>query len=88
MVIHVRPATEAAIQEKVESGDYKDADEVIRAALAQLAFLELRRSIQEGIASFERGEGIELTPEVWAEIEREADEMVRRGEQPHPDVCP
>ena len=88
MVIHVQPDTETAIREKVERGEYRDADEVIRAAFDQLEFLELRRLIQEGIPSIERGEGIGLTPEVWAEIEREADEMVRRGEQSHPEGRP
>ena len=88
MVIHVQPETEAAIRARIERGDYKDADEVIRVALDHLDFVELRQSIADGIASLDRGEGIEFTDEVWAEIGREADEMIRRGERPHPDVGP
>lgn len=88
MGIDLRPETEAAILERVERGEYDDADQVIQTALRQLAEAEFRRSIAEGIASLDRGEGIELTPEVWDEIGREADEMVRRGDKPHPDVCP
>jgi hypothetical protein len=49
---------------------------------------ELRASIEEGLAAIERGEGIELTPEVWAEMGREAHERFLTGDQPNPDVCP
>ncbi len=82
MVIHVQPETEAAIRERVESGRYENVDAVVRAALHVLHNAEVRALIEEGRASLERGEGVELTPEVWDEIEREADEMIRRGEQP------
>jgi hypothetical protein len=40
------------------------------------------------LAELERGEGIELTPEVMEEISREADELIRLGVLPKPDVCP
>jgi predicted transcriptional regulator len=49
---------------------------------------EIRASIEEGLAELERGEGIELTPEVMEEISREADELTRLGVLPKPDVCP
>jgi predicted transcriptional regulator len=49
---------------------------------------EIRASIEEGLAELERGEGIELTPEVMEEISREADELIRLGVLPKPDVCP
>ena len=88
MVIHVQPETEAVIREKVERGEYEDADAVIRAALKQLAVQEIRVLIAESQAQYERGEYVELTSEVWAEIEREADEMVRTGASVQPHVLP
>jgi putative addiction module CopG family antidote len=93
MSITVPTDLEERIREKVESGDYSDPSEVIRAAMRLLEkrdreLQEIRASIQEGLAAIERGEGIELTPEVWEEIEREADEHLRLGIPPNPDVCP
>ena len=39
-------------------------------------------SVAEGLASIERGEGVESIPKVWAEIEREAHERFGLGVQP------
>ena len=93
MVIHVPDDLKASIRERVESGEYSDETEVIRTALRALKareqrLEEIRASIAEGLASIERGEGIELTPEVMDEIEREAEEHARLGLLPKPDVCP
>ena len=85
---------EERIRQKVESGEYDDPAMVIRAALRLLdrrdqRLQELRASIAEGLAAIERGEGSELTPElIMEEIEREADERIRLGLRPKPDVCP
>lgn len=93
MSIHVSTDLAERIREKVESGQYDDASDVIRAAMRLLdtrdrQLEELRASIAEGLAAAERGEARELTPELWDEIEREADEMIRLGIPPNPDVCP
>jgi putative addiction module CopG family antidote len=93
MAIHVPSDLEERIREKVESGQYEDSSDVMRAARLLLdrrdqRLQELRASIAEGLASIERGEGRELTPELWEEIEREADEMIRLGIPPDPNVCP
>jgi hypothetical protein len=40
------------------------------------------------LASIERGEGREWTSELMEEIEREAEEMIRLGILPDPNVCP
>jgi hypothetical protein len=40
------------------------------------------------LAEIERGEGYEWTPELMEEISREADEQIRLGRLPKPDVCP
>jgi hypothetical protein len=47
-------------------------------------FLKLRESVRAG---FESGDAAELTPEMMDEIGSEAEEAVRRGEQPSPPVC-
>lgn len=44
--------------------------------------------LREAMAEGEEGEAIPCTPELMEQIGREADEMDRRGEQPHPDACP
>jgi antitoxin ParD1/3/4 len=93
MVIHVTPEIEADIRQRVERGEYADESEVLREALRMLnvrerRVQEIRASIEEGLAELERGEGIELTPEVMEEISREADELIRLGVLPKPDVCP
>ena len=92
MAIQVPADLEAAIRQKVASGHYDDPAAVVRDALRALEerdrLRSLRASVAEGFAAIERGEGVELTPEVMAEIGREAEERFQRGEQPHPDVCP
>jgi antitoxin ParD1/3/4 len=93
MSLTVPADLEETIREKVQSGLYDDPSEVIRAAMRLLdkrdrQLQELRVSIAEGLAAAERGEARELTPELWDEIEREADEMIRLGVPLNPDVCP
>ena len=93
MSISVPADLEESIRQKVESGRYGDASEAIRAALRLLEVRDqrvqdLRASIAEGLAAIERGEGIELTPELMADIDREADEQLRLGVPLKPDVCP
>jgi antitoxin ParD1/3/4 len=93
MSISVPADLEERIREKVESGQYDDPSEVIRAAMRLLdtrdrKLHELRALVAEGLASIERGEGREWTPELMEEIDREADEMIRLGLPPDPNVCP
>lgn len=93
MVIHVTPEIEADIRQRIESGEYADESEVVRKALRTLQaseerIREIRTSIERGMAEIERGGGYEWTPELMEEIRREADEMIRLGRLPKPDVCP
>lgn len=94
MNVTLTPQLEAIIRQKVDSGQYDDATEVIREALDALEardrdrFDQLRTKVAEGFASIERGEGIAWTPALMDELEREAEELYHRGEQPDPDVCP
>jgi hypothetical protein len=43
--------------------------------------------LRGAIASAEKGEALPWTPELMAQLSREAEEMQRRGESPDPDVC-
>ena len=90
--MQVPPDVEASIRQMVERGRYNETTEVIRTAVRWLDVRDrrlerLRASVDEGFAAIDRGEGVELTPELMDEIEREAEERARRGEQPNPDVC-
>jgi antitoxin ParD1/3/4 len=68
MNIVLKPNQEAFIRAKVESGQYQTVDEAIEAALHLLEeqdkseeqwIIETREQIDEGVASLERGEGID-----------------------------
>ena len=93
MSIQLPADLEDDIRSKVESGQFPDAAEVVREALRLLDEQErqlaaLRAKLQSGLDQLDRGEGVPFTPELMAEIRRDADERFRRGEQPNPDVCP
>lgn len=94
MSVTLTPQLEAMIRQKVESGRYHDATEVIREALDALEardrerFQRLRAKVAEGFASIERGEVTAWTPALMDELEREAEDLYERGEQPDPDACP
>lgn len=91
MSVSLTPRTEDQIRRWVDSGQYADADAVVVDALQLLEernrarFQRLRELVRVG---FESGDGVELTTELWDELEREAEEAYERGEQPDPDVCP
>ncbi len=68
MNITLRPEQEALIKSKLQSGQYQSVDDVIQAALDLLDeqdkayeqwVIETRAKVEEGIASLERGEGID-----------------------------
>lgn len=68
MNINLKPDQEALIHAKVQSGQYQTVDDVIQAALHLLDerdkayeqwVTETREKVDEGIASLERGEGID-----------------------------
>lgn len=80
--INLTDALDRFVAEKVESGSYQNASEVIRAGLRLLKSEEdarakklaaLDAAIQEGLDSLARGEGIEVEDldAFMAEIERE-----------------
>lgn len=92
MNISLTPEQEAMVREKIEGGRYNDSSEVVHEALRLLDQQEkreqLRAAISIGKDEIARGEGMEVTPELWAEIDREVDERIQRGDLPSADVCP
>ena len=68
MNITLKPEQEKTVQTLLASGKFKNADEVTQAALHLLEedyrgyqqwVIETRAKVEEGIASLERGEGID-----------------------------
>ncbi|MGH2530703.1 MAG: ribbon-helix-helix domain-containing protein [Thermomicrobiales bacterium] len=92
MSVTLSPQIEAAIRRKVERGLYASTDEAVATAFHLLDEHDrhalLKAALAVGQAQIARGEGIELTPELWDDIEREADEADRQGLPLNPDVCP
>jgi antitoxin ParD1/3/4 len=88
MNVSLTPQLEQMIRDKVESGRYNNASEVVREALRIMADHEERlrirslrdAAIAEGIASLERGEGMELTDELWAQIIADGEARAKRGD--------
>jgi antitoxin ParD1/3/4 len=92
MNVSLTPELEAKIHERVESGRYNNAIEVVRDALRHLEEYErlehLRSLLAVGLEESRRGETVEWTPELMEDIRRRAHERFLRGEEPDPDVCP
>ena len=86
MSVTLTPEHEAMVQERVASGRYRDAQEVIGDALRLLAE---RERIQRALLEVARRDVdmVTNTPELMDKIYREAEEMFLRGEEPDPDVC-
>jgi antitoxin ParD1/3/4 len=92
MNVSLTPQLEAMIRERVASGRYNNASEVVREALRLLEERErldhLRSLLAVGLEQAERGELIEFTPEYLEALDRRVEERLRRGDEPNPDVCP
>jgi antitoxin ParD1/3/4 len=88
MNVSLTPHFESMIREKVESGRYNNASEVVREGLRLLEERDRLRQLRAALAEGEKGEGIRFTPELVAQMKQEAAQMAREGKQPKPDVCP
>ena len=92
MNVSLTPELENLVRQKVQTGLYNNASEVVREALRLLDERDrtrrLREAIGVGLAQAERGETTPLTPELLARIIQDAEEMARQGQQPNPDTCP
>jgi putative addiction module CopG family antidote len=91
MSVTLTPQTEAEIERLVETGRYPNADAAVQSALKLLneQYEEKLAKLRELVlAGFNSGEAVELTEELWDEMERSSEERFQRGEVPPPHVCP
>ena len=94
MAILFPPIVEPRVREQVDRGHFPDADEVIREAMRLLLdeqerrLDQLRAKLRVGLDQLERGAGVPFTRKLVAQMRRDADERLRRGDQLTPDVCP
>jgi putative addiction module CopG family antidote len=83
----------ARVREKVASGEFSNEDAVMREAMRLLderesQLTELRVMLQTGLSQLDQGEGVLFTPELVAQMRRDAEELFQRGERANPDVGP
>jgi Arc/MetJ-type ribon-helix-helix transcriptional regulator len=92
MAIPIPADVEASLRQFVERGQYDDPESALREAVHLLETQErrreeLRQKIRVGIEQVERGDVIEWSEELRAEIKASAIARAARGETPDPDVC-
>jgi antitoxin ParD1/3/4 len=87
--VHLTPELETLVQNKVKTGRYNSASEVVREALRlfeerdrirKLQIQELRKKINKGWASLQHGEGVD-GEEFFRALEREERELARKRKQ-------
>lgn len=92
MALTLDPETEALIRQRVESGQFDSAGDVVAEALRALDEREklhsLRAKLRAAAEQIDRGEGVELTDEQWQAIRERAIRRAAAGDLPSPDVCP
>ena len=83
MTVTLSPQIETLIQEKIKSGRFRDATEVVEEALVQMderdRLATLRALLAEADEEFARGEYVEWTPEMMDRLIRESEENSRKG---------
>lgn len=93
MSVTLDPELESVIRERVDSGRFATADDVVRDALrrvetAEHQRAELRAALAIAEHQIEHGRVTEWTPELHAAIMRRARAAAEAGALPKPDVCP
>ncbi len=93
MHVNLSPEMEGFIRNKVASGFYGNATEVIRDAIRRMQAEESRvaawqAAIQLGDAQLDRGEGIAYTPKTLKYITGAAKRAMHGGAPIDPDVLP
>ncbi|MGH2561147.1 MAG: type II toxin-antitoxin system ParD family antitoxin [Thermomicrobiales bacterium] len=92
MNVSLTPQLETMVRQKVESGRYNNASEVVREALRLMEehdrLKEFRTSLAVAEEQIRQGEGIEWTPAVMERLKREAAENARMGKPVSDDVKP
>jgi putative addiction module CopG family antidote len=95
LTIHLRDDLKRFVEREVSTGRYANEDEVIEAALEQLAeapepiiepTMTVAEAVAEAVAQVERGEVYEVTDELWVEIGADAHAAMLRGEPVRDDV--
>lgn len=86
MNVNLTPELEKLVRDRVESGRYESAGDVVRDALRfleerdqvrQVQTQELRKKIDKGLESLERGEGVD-GEEFFDALERDERELRRK----------
>ena len=92
MTVKLSPQIQAKIEEKVRTGKYNDASEVVRESLRLLDERErlerLRAAVAIGDEQIARGEGVKWTSESLDQLKREAEEEDRLNLPISDDVQP
>jgi len=93
MNVNFPAVDETYIKQKVDSGFYSNATELVRDAVRHMREADKQRqallaAVQVGEDQLERGEYRRYTPELFEEIKRNARDKVARDHQPNPDVLP
>ncbi len=94
MNVNLTPQLEEMVREKVASGRYNNASEVVREALRllddheRIRYEAFKAAVNKGFESLDRGEGARFTPELREQMNQNAARKVREGRKPNPDVCP
>lgn len=93
MYVNFSPEMEVFIKNKVASGFYGNATEVIRDAIRRMQAEESRAmawqtAIKEGSAQLDRGEGVDFTRETMNDITRSAIDAMHSDQPMSPDVLP
>jgi len=93
MHVNLSPEMEKFIKNKVSSGFYGNATEVIRDAIRRMQAEESRlaawrAAIKQGEDELDRGEGLEYTPETLRGITDSALAAMHSGQSVDPDVLP
>lgn len=93
MHVNLSPELEGFIKNKVASGFYGNATEVIRDAIRRMQAEESRvaawqAAIKLGDDQLDRGEGVAYTPEALKDITQSAIEALHSGKAMDPDVLP
>ncbi|MEJ7139252.1 type II toxin-antitoxin system ParD family antitoxin [Amphibiibacter pelophylacis] len=91
--LNLSPEMEGFVREKVRTGFYGNATEVIRDALRRMQAEDARltawrAAIQAGDNELDRGEGIAWTPRLMDDLTRIALDATQQGRPMDPDVLP